>query len=138
MKTHEFTKIKITNHNDFNLLSMLLQDSIYSLYMGSFHADKRNCLRMIFNRFCWENSSSYTRTHTAVYIHDVKNVYVNNQINDDNRHQLLNLLTCYVTDKNEIIFIFSDNKNIKIDVSEILVYVKDIHEPWPTHTIPSH
>ena len=138
MEPHKFTKIKITNAEDFNVLSLILQDSIYSLSMGSFHADKKNCLRMIFNRFCWENSSLYTRVHTAIYIHDVKNIYVNDSINDDNKHQMLNLLTSYVTGENEIIFVFSENKKIKIEVSELLVYVKDLHEPWPINVMPLH
>jgi hypothetical protein len=51
--------------------------------------------------------------------------------------QYLNLLACYAS-QNEINLIFSENKQIRICVDSTLVYLKDLHDRYPTHSIPGH
>lgn len=139
MIDHEQLKLKATNKADIDVLSAMLQDSIYKFNMCSYHDEHQKCFRMIFNRFCWENADrEQSRTHIGLYIHNVESIFVNHEISNNSKIQYLNLLMCYCTDENDIYFIFSENKKIRIHVGEILVYAKDLHTPWPTHNIPSH
>ena len=115
MSDHERLKLKATSDSDMDILSTMLQDSIYKFNMCSYHEDYQKCFRMIFNRFCWENDDKeQTRAHIGLYIHNVENIFVNKEILNDSKIQYLNLLMCYCTDENNIYFVFSESKKIKI------------------------
>ena len=131
--------LKAENFDECDIISSLLQDSIFHISFHFFNKEK-NRFHLMLNRFCWEyvdsfdvNGSCY-RVHTGLYVHYVDSIFTNGAMTDG---QYLSLLTCH-TSKNEINLIFSENKQICICVSKILIYLKDLHDRYPTLSIPNH
>jgi hypothetical protein len=58
-------------------------------------------------------------------------------IGDIKKEQYLNLLTFH-SSKNEINIIFSENKRMCVHVSGILIYLRDLHDKYPTLSRPVH
>lgn len=135
-------KLKATNHEQLDVLSALLQDSLFHMHMCSFHQQSERRVSFLLNRFCWEyeddDSLEHYRIHTCVYIYNVNNVHINTQFLHHNRVDFLNLLGIHSTNDGQIMLLFSENKCIKIDIDDILVYMKDIQTPWITYTVPHH
>lgn len=135
-------KLKATHHEQIDVISALLQDAIFHINMCSFDEDNKNCLRLLFNRFCWEcedgDNLLHYRIHTTLYIHDVKAIYANQQMKKHTTKNFLNLLGIHSTNDRELIFLFSENKQVKVEVDDILVYMQDINNPWTTYTTPRH
>lgn len=140
MDNCKLLKLKVTSKEDLDVLSALLQDSIYKFSMCSYHEHYKKCFRMIFNRFCWENNSdgSFYRSHIGLYIHNVESISINQNILNNPNAKYLNLLTCSYSDDNNLYFIFSGDKKIRFHVNDILIYAKDLHDHWPTHNKPYH
>ena len=138
----ENLKLKATDHEQIDVISALLQDSIFHINMCSFDEDNEKCLSLLFNRFCWECENGenlvHYRVHSAVYIHRVKAIYANKHIKSHTRSDFLNLLGIHSTNDNEIVLLFSGKGQIKVEVEELLVYMQDINNPWPTYTTPRH
>jgi hypothetical protein len=53
------------------------------------------------------------------------------------KDQYLNLLAFHASE-DEINLAFSDNKRICVKVSGLLVYLKDLHDKYPTPSLPEH
>ncbi|MDR0678525.1 MAG: DUF2948 family protein [Holosporaceae bacterium] len=136
---HEKLLIKAVNFEECDIISSLVQDSILHISFHSFHEDQK-CLRLMLNRFCWEFTNSfdekkcYYRVHSGLYIHNVNSIMVNNNIRE---HSYLNMLTLH-SSKNEINLVFSGNKHMRVNIGNILVYLKDLHEKHPTLSLPVH
>lgn len=133
--------LKATDSFECDILSSLLQDSIFHISFHSFDKEK-SCFIMMVHRFCWEhenlnNEHSDFRVHSGLYIHHVKDVKFNGSIVRNKEDKFLNLLTMHASD-NEINFIFSENKHILVEVEKISIYLKDLHDKTPTITRPQH
>lgn len=144
MDTDEFEEkiyIKAQDEQDCDVISALLQDSIFEI-SGCKYLDKEKCLRLILNRFCWEHShrfddeQCYHRVHAGLYIHNVKGVKTNNLF-ESGTIPYLNLLAVHAS-KDEINLLFSDKKHMYIEVDNILIYLKDLHTKYPTSAKPTH
>jgi hypothetical protein len=137
----EVLLIKAENSEECDLLSSLLQDSVFHISYHSFHEDKR-CLRLLLNRFCWESANDfekhqcYFRVQSALYIHNIESIVVNDDFRNQNE-KYLNLLTMHSSEK-EINLVFSDHKHICINTDNILIYLRDLHDKYPTLSCPSH
>lgn len=137
----EKINLKARSEEDCDVISALLQDSIFKVSGCHYLADQK-CFRIIFNRFCWEHSHKfdeeqcYHRVHSGLYIHNVKTVHVNDNF-QKKPHHYYNLLAMHAN-KNEINLIFSDHRHIYIKVDGILVYLKDLHDKYPTLSKPKH
>jgi hypothetical protein len=131
--------LKVENFEGCDLISSLLQDSIFHVSFHFFH-EKEKRFHLMLNRFCWEHvdrfdkNQCYYRVHSGLYIHHVDSIFVHGSLE---KGQYLNLLTFH-SSKNEINMVFSGNKHICINISNILVYLKDLHDMYPTTTIPTH
>ncbi|MDR2781050.1 MAG: DUF2948 family protein [Holosporaceae bacterium] len=131
--------IKAENFEGCDLISSLIQDSIFHILLHSFDNENK-CISLMLNRFCWESVASfeeekcYYRVHSGLYIHNVESISANDNIKDG---QYLNLLTFH-SSANEINLIFSENKHICVSTNKILVYLKDLHDKYPTLAIPKH
>ena len=145
----EYTKkvfIKAQSVRDCDIISALLQDSIFEI-SGCHYLKKEKCLRLLLNRFCWEHSHKfdeeecYHRVHTGLYIHNVKSIKTNNLFSSDGSFKTsvpyLNLLAVHASES-EINLVFSDKKHMCVEVENILVYLKDLHEKYPTLSKPEH
>jgi hypothetical protein len=131
--------IKVENFEGGDLISSLIQDSIFHISLHSFGKKEKNFSLML-NRFCWESvplfeeEKCYYRVHSGLYIHHVESVVVHGDMEND---QYLNLLAFHLSEK-EINLIFSNNKHICIGISEILIYLKDLPDKYPTLSLPEH
>jgi hypothetical protein len=131
--------IKAKNFNECDAVSSLVQDSLLHISFHSFHEEKK-CLRFMLNRFCWESvdffeeEECYHRVHSGLYIHNINSITINDNMRKDS---YLNLLAFH-SSENEINLIFSENKHMCIGISNVLVYLKDLHEKYPTISLPIH
>ena len=139
--------LKAHNEEGCDVISSLLQDSIFHISSHSFHDDKK-CLRLMLNRFCWELLSEedhrnaekgvpdrpgrqYYRVHSGLYIHDVQSVTVNDNFKDIAQERYLNLLTMHAAG-NEINLQFSGHKNVCLKVNSLNIYLNDLHDRYPS------
>lgn len=151
--------LKADDEASCNVISSLLQDSIFHITSHSFHEDKR-CLRLMLNRFCWELLSAedhenygndddcnrstnnadkkcYFRVHSGLYIHNVQSVSINDNFKDIVKERYLNLLAMHAAG-GEISILFSGHKNVCVKVDQLNVYLKDLHDRYPTPTRSVH
>lgn len=137
----EKINLKAQSEKDCDIISSLLQDSIFKV-SGCNHIADQRCFRIILNRFCWEHSHKfneeqcYHRVHSGLYIHNVKMIHINENF-QKKPHHYYNLLTMHAN-QDEINLIFSEHRHMYIKVEGILVYLKDLHEHYPTLSKPQH
>ena len=136
--------LKAYNEEGCDIISSLLQDSIFHISSHSFHEDKK-CLRLMLNRFCWEllsaedyeaqympdSKRNYYRVHSGLYIHDVQSITLNDNFKNIVHERYLNLLAMHAA-SNEINLLFSGHKNVCLKVNSLNVYLKDLHDRYPT------
>ncbi|MDR1334550.1 MAG: DUF2948 family protein [Holosporaceae bacterium] len=138
---HGIMAIKADNIESCDLISSLLQDSIFHISYHSFNENKK-CLRLLLNRFCWESVGNFTETqcyfrvHSGLYVQHIDSIIVNDNFKSSG-DVYLNLLTLH-TSKKEINLIFSDNKHVCINVNGLLIHLKDLHDKYPTPSCPVH
>lgn len=134
-----FLSLKATTEDDCDLISTLFQDSILH-FQYHFWDENSKSFHLMLNRFCWEDFSKfeeyrcYFRVHSGLYIHNVTSIKVNRTFRN-NKHKFLYLLAIHARD-NEINILFADNKHICIKVSDLLIYSQDLHDKYPTPSIP--
>lgn len=137
--------LKATDEESCDLISALLQDSIFHISALSFH-EERQCLRLMTNRFCWElvdyNNSrkkekGYFRVHSGLYIHNIQHIEISTNFEKAKREKYLNLLAMHYSD-GEISMLFSGYKRVYIKTNKLSVYFKDLHDKYPTASIPQH
>jgi hypothetical protein len=140
-----------------DVISSLLQDSLFHISAISFHTD-RKCLRLMLNRFCWETIAErlfgevggksgensppeeavgYFRVHSGLYIHNVEQVIVNENFKKHNVREYMNLLTLHSSD-GEINMIFSGDRSACIKTNHLSVHLKDLHDKYPSPSLPQH
>ena len=137
----EKIKLKAQTEKDCDVISTLLQDAV-SKVSGFAYLEDEKCFRILLNRFCWEHSHKfeehqcYHRIHSGLYIHNVESVHVNDNFKEK-IHHFYNLLAMHANG-NEINLIFSDHRHVHIKTNGILVYLKDLHDHYPTLSKPEH
>jgi CMP-N-acetylneuraminic acid synthetase len=131
---------------DLEVVSSLLQDALIGNADLRFEKSKNSFL-FVANRFCWETATkisedkSYYRVLSGVNIQNVTSVKHQNltHYNEENSALFYNLLTIeYDNDNNEVTLVFSQNVSVKLIVSELDIFLRDIAEPHPTTQIPNH
>ena len=131
---------------DLEVVSSLLQDALVGNADLRFEKSKNSFL-FVANRFCWEvvtkisKDKSYYRVLSGVNIQNVTSVKHQNftNYNDENAALFYNLLAIeYDSNKNEVTLVFSQNVILKLVVSELDIFVRDIAEPYPTTKFPNH
>tara|TARA_A100001011_G_C14199541_1_gene795037 strand:+ start:370 stop:858 length:489 start_codon:yes stop_codon:yes gene_type:complete len=131
---------------DLEVVSSLLQDALVGNADLRFEKSKNNFL-FVANRFCWEvatkisKDKSYYRVLSGVNVQNVTSVKHKNlsQYKDENLASFYNLLTIeYDSDKNEVTLVFAQNISVKLIVSELDIFIRDIAVPYPTTQIPNH
>jgi hypothetical protein len=131
--------VKAGNFAECDMISSLVQDSLLHVLFHSFHEEQK-CLRFMLNRFCWESANAceqdkcYYRVHSGLYIYNVDSIFSYGNLK---RNEYLNLLTFHASAE-EICMVFSGNRHIRISVNGISVYLKDLHDKYPTTCIPIH
>ena len=138
--------LRCEKDQDIKVISSLLQDSLVSNADIYFERTQKT-FAFIANRFCWERVSSknsdfsYYRVLSGVNIQNVISVKQKNLIQKKNNETALfyNLLTIeYDSVSNEITLIFSQEISVKLNISKLNLFIRDLNEPYPTKQIPEH
>ena len=138
--------LRCEKDQDIKVISSLLQDSLVS-NADIYFERKDKTFAFIANRFCWEKVSSknsdfsYYRVLSGVNIQNVISVKQKNLIQKKNNETALfyNLLTIeYDSILNEITLIFSQEISVKLNISQLNIFIRDLNEPYPTQQIPDH
>ena len=138
--------LRCEKDQDIKVISSLLQDSLVSNADIYFERTQKT-FAFIANRFCWERVSSknsdfsYYRVLSGVNIQNVVSVKQKNLIQKKNNETALfyNLLTIeYDSVSNEITLIFSQGIIVKLNISKLNLFIRDLNEPYPTQQIPDH
>ncbi len=138
--------LRCAREQDIKVISSLLQDSLVSNADIYFESTEKT-FALIANRFCWERvssknfNSSYYRVLSGVNIQNVISVKQKNLIQKKNNETALfyNLLTIeYDSVSNEITLVFSQGISVKLNISQLNIFMRDLDEPYPTQQIPDH
>ena len=138
--------LRCKNEQDLKVISSLLQDALINNTDFYFSKKESNFL-FVANRFCWESVSNesqgkaFNRVLSGVNIQNVISVNRKNLIlkNDEQTALFYNLLAIeYDRGKNEMKLVFSQNACVKLNVTKLDIFIKDIEEPYPTQKIPDH
>ena len=138
--------LRCEKDQDIKVISSLLQDSLVSNADIYFERTQKT-FAFIANRFCWERVSSknsdfsYYRVLSGVNIQNVISVKQKNLIQKKNNETALfyNLLTIeYDSVPNEITLVFSQEISVKLNISKLNIFIRDLNEPYPTQQIPDH
>ena len=138
--------LRCKNEQDLKVFSSLLQDALINSMDFHFFKKEKNFL-FVANRFCWENvfpksmEKTFKRVLCGVNIQNVISVKHKNLLfkNDNQTALFYNLLTVeYYGEKNEIALVFSQNAILKLKVSKLDIFFKDMQESYPTKKIPDH
>ena len=138
--------LRCEKDQDIKVISSLLQDSLVS-NADIYFERKDKTFAFIANRFCWERVSSknsdfsYYRVLSGVNIQNVISVKQKNLIQKKNNETALfyNLLTIeYESVSNEITLVFSQGISVKLNISQLNIFIRDLDEPYPTQQIPDH
>ena len=131
--------IKAAETTECDVISCLLQDSIFHFSSLTLHDDQK-CLRLMANRFCWElleKEPHYYRVHSGLYIYNIENIIINDNFKRMKEDKYLSLLAMHAAE-NEITMLFSGDKTAVVKTNKICVYLKDLHDQYATPVIPVH
>jgi hypothetical protein len=147
VKNYECLRLKAIDKNDLDVISCLCQDAI--IQVQDLIYDKENGFFDVLGvRLVWEcededvefeTTPYHQRVHFGIRFASVLKAQEHN-ISDDDVLNFLALLT-FQEDEGDGYFIhllFSQDKEIRLNVSHIQAYVQDLDEPWPTQVLPSH
>ena len=138
--------LRCEKDQDIKVISSLLQDSLVSNADIYFERTEKT-FAFIANRFCWERVSSkrydfsYYRVLSGVNIQNVISVKQKKLIQKKNNETALfyNLLTIeYDSISNEVTLVFSQGISVKLNVSKLNIFIRDLNEPYPTKQLPDH
>ena len=138
--------LRCEKDQDIKVISSLLQDSLVSNADIYFERTEKT-FAFIANRFCWEKVSgknselSYFRVLSGVNVQNVISAKQKNLVQKKNNETALfyNLLSIeYDSVSNEITLVFSQGISIKLNVSQLNIFIRDLNEPYPTKQIPEH
>jgi hypothetical protein len=140
-------KLLATDGDDLAVISAMLQDALVD---GSEMVWQREEQRFVVvaNRFCWEGRPEqdrrgpiHERVHSGLCVSHVTNV---RRRGFDPRRPagLLSLLAIRHQPRADgghaLDLTFSGGAEIRVEVSELVVRLDDIDQPWPTRVQPSH
>ncbi|MCV6599493.1 MAG: DUF2948 family protein [Alphaproteobacteria bacterium] len=128
-------KLKAKTKEDLKVIASLIQDAI--LPIGDFaYIKQENKVMFALNRYCWEVNDKKQRSNSVFSILNANAMQTKN-IDITDRKQKLSLLDiCF--ENGYIIIIFSDNKKLRISVSDIEISLVDVDDPWGVEETPNH
>ncbi len=136
-------KLRAETPQALKIISACLQDSLFPATAMTYDSDHK-VFTVLANRFMWEKDAIlhegkpiYQRVHSGVYFGNVKQIKHWN-IDRNDATNFLNLMAVYGDKQGEIHLVFSDNKQICLQIDDISCHLKDLHKPWHTHQKPEH
>jgi hypothetical protein len=133
-------KVHIESHHHTHEVSSHVQDSIIPI-SSLLHTPEDRSFRFLAQRFCWHHyhrTNEPHRVHSGIHFHHVESVHKRN-VPLHHPDKFLNLLTILAQKEGrEIRLIFSEHSEILLKLEKFSLKVKDIGDPFPTHTVPDH
>ncbi len=143
MTTYKPLRMTAEDRDDLQVIAACLQDALIPL-SGMEYDQENGHFHLIANRFCWEcepetlnGASYYARVAAGLAFHHVKDIQ-KKDIDLQNTHELINLLTIHNEENGSIHLIFSGGSEIKLVVDKLCCHFKDMDEPYPTPNKPWH
>ena len=131
-------KLHAQSSDDIEMLSALLQDALIAGADMVF--DKaENTFMLVANRYCWElqDAGQQMRCMCGVKFGTIGAVRTRGMTAD--KTQFYNLLAIeYDKAAQQIMLVFSGGVGIKLEVSSIMIIVRDLAEPHPSFARPDH
>ena len=131
-------KLHAQSSDDIEMLSALLQDALIAGADMVF--DKaENTFMLVANRYCWElqDAGQQMRCMCGVKFGTIGAVRTRGMTLD--KTQFYNLLAIeYDKAAQHIMLVFSGGVGIQLEVSSIMIVVRDLAEPHPSFARPDH
>ena len=131
-------KLHAQSSDDIEMLSALLQDALIAGTDMVF--DKaENTFMLVANRYCWElqDAGQQMRCMCGVKFGTIGAVRTRGMTAD--KTQFYNLLAIeYDKAAQHIMLVFSGGVGIQLEVSSIMIIVRDLAEPHPSFARPDH
>jgi hypothetical protein len=131
-------KLHAQSSDDIEMLSALLQDALIAGADMVF--DKaENTFMLVANRYCWElqDAGQQMRCMCGVKFGTIGAVRTRGMTAD--KTQFYNLLAIeYDKTAQHIMLVFSGGVGIQLEVSSIMIIVRDLAEPHPSFARPDH
>ena len=131
-------KLHAQSSDDIEMLSALLQDALIAGADMVF--DKaENTFMLVANRYCWElqDAGQQMRCMCGVKFGTIGAVRTRGMTAD--KTQFYNLLAIeYDKAAQHIMLVFSGGVGIQLEVSSIMIMVRDLAEPHPSFARPDH
>ena len=131
-------KLHAQSSDDIEMLSALLQDALIAGADMVF--DKaENTFMLVANRYCWElqDAGQQMRCMCGVKFGTIGAVRTRGMTAD--KTQFYNLLAIeYDKATQHIMLVFSGGVGIQLEVSSIMIIVRDLAEPHPSFARPDH
>ena len=131
-------KLHAQSSDDIKILSALLQDALIAGADMVF--DKaENTFMLVANRYCWElqDAGQQMRCMCGVKFGTIGAVRTRGMTAD--KTQFYNLLALeYDKAAQHIMLVFSGGVGIQLEVSSIMIIVRDLAEPHPSFARPDH
>lgn len=127
--------LKADTEEDLKVIAALLQDAILPIGdFAYFKAEKK--VMFAVNRYCWENEQEKQRVNAVLTFLNVDKIQTQN-IDITDRKQALYFLDIS-KEEGGVVIHFSDNKKMKLEVSEMSVKLVDTGEIWTVESTPNH
>ena len=124
--------------DDIKILSALLQDALIAAADMIFEKTDGTFM-LVANRFCWElqNEPQQMRCMCGIKFGNVRNVRMRGL--NPKKTQFYNLLAIeYEEAEEHVVLVFSGGGGIQLEISNVLVVVKDLAAPHPSFARPDH
>lgn len=135
--------LRLVAHDDedLNVIAAAVQDAITNIGMLRFERELRRFSFEV-NRYCWEQEDKKRRVRSLLAFDGVLDVKVR-KIDREHPEQTISLLNLgFRPDEEppsgEISILFSDDKEIRLNVEVMDVTLLDGNDIWPTPKQPSH
>lgn len=126
---------------DLNVLASAVQDAITNIGMLRFERDNRRFSFEI-NRYCWEQEDKKRRVRSLLAFDGVLGVKVRKIDREDSELTVSLLNLEFLPDEEppggEVSILFSDDREIRLNVEVLEVTLLDGDDFWPTPKQPSH
>ena len=131
-------KLHAQSSDDIEMLSALLQDALIAGADMIFDRAE-NTFMLVANRYCWElqDAGQQMRCMCGVKFGTISAVRTRGMTAD--KTQFYNLLAIeYDKAAQHIMLVFSGGVGIQLEVSSIMIIVRDLAEPHPSFARPDH
>ena len=130
--------LQVRTSDEIKILSALLQDALIAGTDMVFEKSDGTFI-LVANRFCWElqNEPQQMRCMCGIKFGNVRNVRMRGL--NPKKTQFYNLLAIeYEEGEEHVVLVFSGGGGIQLEISNVLVVVKDLAAPHPSFARPDH